>query len=266
MRYAFWVLGLALLTRGLWAEAVEKDARAQSKSGPVYIPTLDVVRDKCTKEHPKKCLKRRCVPAFSRNAKDMKRLERLCAPNWSKCLPFANQPTDPWPDDTDIKHVKKAFGDDWQAARDAMLAAWEVLLYGAATSKMNAFVDLFEYPTIFTLETGNIRNMWVRWEVCGKEELKRVLFYILRPLVKKRMLCGRRCSTILTYDMSGYLFSSSFKIYFDTKKLTEGANKGRYQLIFNRIIVQSDAFFKDVGKTRHELKRRGVRSPARPYP
>ena len=273
MRYAFFAALFSLLTHGLWAEAPEK-ATAGSKSAPgklsksdsAYIPTLDVVRDKCAKEHPKKCLKRRCVPALSYYAWLTRGEKDTRSPEVKKLLGDFSAPIDPWPLKESIKDLKKAFGDDWQAARDAMLAAWEVLLYAIETGKMDTLADLFEYPTIFTLETGNIRNMWVRWEVQNKAELKRLLFYVLRPLIKNWIFLGPRCGTITPISRFGGLFFGNGKMCFEIKKLTEGANKGRYQLIFNRIIIQSDNFFGDIGKTRHELKRRGIRSPARPYP
>ena len=267
MRGAFCLAFLIFTVCSLKAADTERATGAVGpKSAPVYIPTLDVVREACAKEHPKKCLKRRCVPALSYYAWLTRGEKDTRSPEVKKLLGDFSAPIDPWPDKDDIRRLKEAFGDDWQAARDAMLAAWEVLLYGLETGKTDTLADLFEYPTIFTLETGNIRNMWVRWEVRSKDELKRILFYIVRPLLKESIFRGPRCNTyILCEDGGAYIFSTG-ESGFNIKRLKNSDNSGRYQLIFNRIIVQSDAFFEDVGKTRHELKRRGRRGISGLYP
>ena len=132
---AFVVLCASIFSVGLRAEAAEKVRAAVGaekatagpksalgttpKSDSAYIPTLDVVRDSCRKEHPKKCLKRRCVPALSYYAWLTREEKDTRSPEVKKLLGDFSAPIDPWPDKDDIRRLKKAFGDDWQAARDA---------------------------------------------------------------------------------------------------------------------------------------------------
>ena len=252
MRYAFFVALFSLLTHGLWAEAPEK-ATAGPKSGPggvlrsdrAYIPTLDVVREACAKEHPKKCLKRRCASGSLSSG--------TCDINWKI---RKNQ----------AARLKGIFGSDWEKVQDSVRAVWETLLHSLETSKTHVFENFFAYPVVFRVKHDSSRTLWEEWLLESKEDLRRVFPYIRNRVKSFLPVPGPACCANIFYAEGGYLHIFSGKMCFEIKKLTTGSNKGRYQLIFNKIIIESDAFLKDVKKIRYELGRYGRRIPTGLYP